>query len=146
MRFRAACAAALLCIPLAAVAQSGCPPSHDLPVPHIPHARAALAANQPVIIVALGSSSTRGWMATDVGHSYPALLQRYLNDAVPRLSAAVINRGIGGQDAPEELARLDDDVLAVRPQLVIWQAGANGALRDTSPTACLLYTSPSPRD
>ena len=70
-----------------------------------------------------------------MGHSYPALLQRYLNDAVPRLSAAVINRGIGGQDAPEELARLDADVLAVRPQLVIWQAGANGALRDTSPAA-----------
>ena len=36
---------------------------------------------------------------------------------------------------PEELARLDNDVLAVRPQLVIWQAGANGALRDTSPAA-----------
>ena len=135
MRFRAALAAALVWLPYAALGETACPPSHDLPIPHIPHARAALAANQPVVIVALGSSSTRGWMATDVGHSYPALLQRYLNDNVPRLSAAVINRGIGGQDAPEELARLDADVLAIRPQLVIWQAGANGALRDTSPAA-----------
>jgi lysophospholipase L1-like esterase len=106
---------------------------HDLPVPHLPHTRAALATNQPILVVAIGSSSTRGWMASDIGHSYPALLQRYLNDHVPHISAAVINRGIGGQDAPEELARLEADVLAVRPQLVIWQAGANGAVRDESP-------------
>lgn len=112
-----------------------CPPSPNLPPLTLPHTRAALATNQPVIIVAIGSSSTRGWMASDIGHSYPALLQRYLNDSVPRLSAAIINRGIGGQDAPEELARIDADVLAVRPQLVIWQAGANGAIRDASPDA-----------
>jgi lysophospholipase L1-like esterase len=112
-----------------------CPPVHDLAVPLLPHTRAALATNQPILIVALGSSSTRGWMASDVGHSYPALLQRYLNDHVPHISVAVINRGIGGQDAPEELARLESDVLAVRPQLVIWQTGANGAVHDESPAS-----------
>ena len=46
---------------------------------------------------------------------------------------AVLNRGIGGQDAPEELARLQADVIAVRPQLVIWQVGANGAMRNADP-------------
>jgi acyl-CoA thioesterase I len=45
----------------------------------------------------------------------------------------VLNRGIGGQDAAEELARLDVDVIAVRPQVVIWQVGANGALRNADP-------------
>ncbi len=104
-----------------------------MPVPVLPHTRAALATNQPLIVVALGSSSTRGWMATNIAHSYPALLQRALNDAVPKADFAIINRGIGGQDAPEELARLDTDVLAVRPQLVIWQVGANGAVRDEPP-------------
>jgi lysophospholipase L1-like esterase len=99
----------------------------------LPHTRAALATNQPLVVVALGSSSTRGWMATDIAHSYPALLQRELNQALPKADFAFINRGIGGQDAPEELARLDADVLAVRPQLVIWQVGANGAVRDESP-------------
>ena len=114
-------------------AASECPPVHDLPIPQLPHTRAALATNQPILVVALGSSSTRGWMASDVGHSYPALLQRFLNDHVPHISAAVINRGIGGQDAPEELARLETDVLAIRPQLIIWQSGANGAVHDESP-------------
>jgi len=115
-------------------AEESCPATHDLTVPHLPHTRLALATNQPILVVALGSSSTRGWMATDVGHSYPAVLQRFLNDNVPHASVAVINRGIGGQDAPEELARIDADVLAIRPQLVIWQAGANGAIRDAPPT------------
>ncbi|HTZ69535.1 MAG TPA: SGNH/GDSL hydrolase family protein [Acetobacteraceae bacterium] len=133
-RRRTAAATALL-VALAgpAAAQPACPAAGDLPVPHLPHTRLALATNQPILIVALGSSSTRGWMATDIGHSYPAELQRILNDSVPRISAAVINRGIGGQDAPEELARMDTDVLAIRPQLVIWQVGANGAIRDASP-------------
>jgi lysophospholipase L1-like esterase len=116
-----------------ALAAEDCPATADLPVPQLPHTRAALATNQPILVVAIGSSSTSGWMATDAGHAYPALLQRYLNDHVPHIAVAVINRGIGGQDAPEELARLDTDVLAVRPQLVIWQAGANGAVRDESP-------------
>jgi lysophospholipase L1-like esterase len=110
-----------------------CPPAGDLGTPLLPHLRTALAANQPLIIVAIGSSSTRGWMATDIAHSYPALLQRELNAAFPKADFAVINRGIGGQDAPEELARLDSDVLAIHPQMVIWQVGANGAVRDASP-------------
>lgn len=110
-----------------------CPAVPPQPVPRLPHTRSALAANQPIVIVALGSSSTRGWMATDIGHAYPALLQRLLNERVPRLSAAVINRGIGGQDVPEEVARMDTDVLAVRPNLVIWQAGANFALHEADP-------------
>jgi lysophospholipase L1-like esterase len=122
--------AGLLCCPARA---EDCPPAGDLAIPLLPHTRSALASNQPLIVVALGSSSTRGWMATDIAHSYPALLQKELNERLPKADFAFINRGIGGQDAPEELARLDADVLAVRPQLVIWQVGANGAVRDESP-------------
>lgn len=119
-----------------AVAQeTSCPSVPPATPPKLPHARLALASNQPIIIVALGSSSTRGWMATDIGHSYPSLLQRFLNTSLQGAAISVINRGIGGQDAPEELARLFQDVLALRPQLVIWQAGANGAIRDASPQA-----------
>jgi acyl-CoA thioesterase I len=122
-------------LPSRAAAQELCPPPATMAIPRLPHARLALASNQPILIVALGSSSTRGWMATDIGHSYPSWLQRMLNDALPKADISVINRGIGGQDAPEELARLYQDVLALRPQIAIWQAGANGAIRDASPAA-----------
>src|SRR4029077_3079819 len=84
---------------------------------------------------AFGSSSTQGAMASDLAHSYPAVLQQTLSSALPDGHVAVINRGIGGQDAAEELSRLDADVLAIRPQPVIWQVGANGALRNADPAA-----------
>ncbi len=131
----ALCGTLSCALPGRAAAQELCPPASAMPVPRLPHSRLALATNQPILIVALGSSSTRGWMATDIGHSYPSWLQRVLNEDLPKAAIAVINRGIGGQDAPEELARLYQDVLVLRPQLVIWQAGANGAIRDASPAA-----------
>jgi lysophospholipase L1-like esterase len=73
-------------------------------------------------------------MASDTAHTYPAILQSTLNKALPGAQFAVINRGISGQDAPEELARLDADAIAVHPQLVIWQVGANGAMRHADPS------------
>jgi lysophospholipase L1-like esterase len=99
----------------------------------LPHTRAAMEAGETVTIVAFGSSSTEGKMASSPEHAYPAMLQSALSADLPSAKFTVINRGIGGQDAPEELARLQQDVIAARPQLVIWQVGANGALRDENP-------------
>jgi lysophospholipase L1-like esterase len=99
----------------------------------LPHLLSAVSHGVEGVIVALGSSSTQGAMASDPAHSYPAVLQQTLSAALPEWHVAVINRGIGGQDATEELARLDADVIAIRPQLVIWQVGANGALRNADP-------------
>ena len=91
--------------------------------------KAALRQNQEVTVVALGSSSTEGWHASDIAHSYPALLQSLLNTALPAAHVAVLNRGVGGQDVTEMLPRIERDVLGVRPTLVIWQVGANGAMK-----------------
>ncbi len=68
-------------------------------------------------------------MASNPGRSYPAELQDLLSAALPERHIAVINRGISGQDARSEFERLEADVILARPQLVIWQVGANGALR-----------------
>ena len=40
-----------------------------------------------------------------------------------------MNRGAGGEDAANMLGRMDRDAIAERPDLVIWQLGANAALR-----------------
>lgn len=106
------------------------PPPPPIPLPHV---QAAMAANEQVIVVALGSSSTQGWMASNQAHTYPAVLQRLLNAAFPKTNFAVINRGIGGQDATEELARIEQDAIGLHPQLVIWQVGANGAMAGVDP-------------
>jgi lysophospholipase L1-like esterase len=105
-------------------------PDLRLPPASVPRLRAVLARDVPAVIVAVGSSSTQGWMASDAAHTYPAVLQAALAEALPRDHIAVINRGIGGQDAAQEVARLVTDAIAVRPQLVIWQVGANGALEN----------------
>ncbi len=97
----------------------------------MPHLHAALQADREGLIVALGSSSTQGVAASGSARTYPAVLQAELSAELPHWHVAVLNRGIGGQDAPEELARMEADVIAVRPQLVIWQVGANAALHHT---------------
>ncbi len=109
-------------------------PSEPLMAPlALPHLRAALAQSRQALVVALGSSSTEGVRASNPGRSYPAVLQAALALALPDRHVAVINRGIGGQDASRELARLDSDVIAIRPQIVIWQVGANAALHKLDP-------------
>ncbi|HTW68571.1 MAG TPA: GDSL-type esterase/lipase family protein, partial [Acetobacteraceae bacterium] len=114
-------------------AQTSCPAEPPAPILHLHNFRAALEQGKEGVVVAIGSSSTKGAKASDPAHSYPAELQEDLEHALPRMHIAVINRGIGGQDAPEELARMQADVIAVRPQLVVWQVGANGALRHADP-------------
>lgn len=99
----------------------------------LPHLAKAVHEGRPIIIAALGSSSTWGAMAHDIGDSYPAMLQDDLNDLLPDSEISVINRGIGGEDALREDRRMQADVLALRPTLVIWQVGANAAARDESP-------------
>jgi hypothetical protein len=42
----------------------------------------------------------------------------------------VLNRGLGGQEAPEELSRFESDVIAEAPALVIWQVGTNAVFHD----------------
>ena len=125
---------ALLVSPLASARAAPACPSTPAAAPlALPHLLSTVSHGTEGVIVALGSSSTRGAMASDPAHSYPAVLQQALSAGLPEAHIAVINRGIGGQDAAEELARLDADVLAIRPQLVIWQVGANGALRNADP-------------
>src|SRR5271165_2250336 len=125
---------ALWLSPLASAhAAPACPGAPAAPPLSLPNLISAVSHGTEGTIVALGSSSTQGAMASDLAHSYPAVLQQVLSAGLPEAHVAVINRGVGGQDAAEELARLDADVLAVRPQLVIWQVGANGALRNADP-------------
>jgi len=74
-------------------------------------------------IVAIGSSSTIGEPGID---PYPVRLEKFLRDEYyPKAGITVINKGVSGQEAPIELLRFDRDVVAERPDLVIWQVGTN---------------------
>jgi acyl-CoA thioesterase I len=104
-----------------------------MPALTLPATTAALAEGRPITIVALGSSSTAGVGASSPAATYPAQLETTLRAAWPDGHVTVLNRGIGGQEVDNMLARLDHDVLAEHPVLVIWQAGSNAALRHMDP-------------
>jgi lysophospholipase L1-like esterase len=90
---------------------------------------AALAGNQPVRIVALGSSSTQGIGASSPKSCYPVRLQAELQRRFPDSKITVDNLGIGGQLASDMLPRIKKQVLPLKPTLVIWQTGVNDAMR-----------------
>jgi len=91
----------------------------------VSHTAARISEGRSLKVVALGSSSTFGIGATSPANSYPSRLEAVLREQYPDMQIEVINRGVGGEDAREELARLDKSVLAERPDLVLWQVGTN---------------------
>jgi len=90
---------------------------------------ARIERGEGLTIVAVGSSSTQGVGASGPELAYPSRLEAELKERFRATAIRVVNRGKGGQDAAEELARLDADVIAEHPDLVIWQVGTNAVLR-----------------
>ena len=81
-----------------------------------------LSGSGSIKVVAIGSSSTAG--EGDIV-PYPYRLQTSLRAKYPGRMIDVLNRGISGQEAPEELDRMREDVIAEAPSLAIWQVGTN---------------------
>ena len=96
---------------------------------NLPYTARAIRRNRELVIVAIGSSSTEGASASSSAHTYPARLSQELALRWPHLRLRVINEGVGGETASEMLKRFETDVMAHKPQLVIWQAGSNSLLR-----------------
>lgn len=98
-------------------------PVHVAPFVHrLPNFASRLGGDGPIKLVAIGSSSTAGEGGI-VPYTYrveTALRAKYVGRMID-----VLNRGISGQEAPEELARMQSDVIDEKPALVIWQVGTN---------------------
>lgn len=93
------------------------------------HLAASINRGRRTKIIVIGSSSTAGepsapdWQVKIV--PYPARLELALRLKYYGSMIDVLNRGLGGQEAPEELSRFESDVFAEAPALVIWQVGTN---------------------
>jgi lysophospholipase L1-like esterase len=99
----------------------------------LPHVAHKLAAGEPVVIVAFGSSSTQGYGASSPEFTYPNRLAAQLQRKYPTANITVVNRGKGGDDAPEMMKRLQTEVIDAHPDMVIWQVGTNAILRNLDP-------------
>ncbi len=64
---------------------------------------------------------------------YPAQLESELNRRFnPVKRFEVVNLGKGGEMAADMLSRIDNEVLPLKPSLVIWQTGVNDAIAGIS--------------
>ncbi|MFO1080264.1 MAG: SGNH/GDSL hydrolase family protein [Reyranellaceae bacterium] len=125
--------AALALLPGLAVAQSmtlcrATPELLDLGTP-LAAARKAIAERKQLRIIALGSSTTAGYGVSNPAFAYPAQLKMGLDKALPGIDVDVVNKGIGGQDVEEMVARMHADMADNPPALVVWQTGTNAAIR-----------------
>ena len=89
-----------------------------------------LAEGRTLTIVTLGSSSTAGEGASSPAASYPARLEAELHALFPHMAVTVLNRGVSGEEAGAMYKRIERDVIAAEPDLMIWQAGVNAAIKD----------------
>ena len=132
--------AALFCLALMAPAAADWPDTAcQVKVPTlinpdaVSRTRHRLETRQPVVIVAFGSSSTQGAGASAPPMTYPAQLEALLRERAGAV-VSVINRGVGGETIVDMRRRLGRDVIALGPDLVIWQVGSNAVLRTMDPT------------
>ncbi len=84
---------------------------------------------KPVTIVCLGDSVTGVYYHTGGKRAYPEMLEIAIKLAVPKANVTVINAGISGHTTQDGLSRLDQDVLAKRPDLVTVSFGLNDMVR-----------------
>jgi acyl-CoA thioesterase-1 len=126
----AALLAALVPVPSRAV-QPVCDPPAELTRLAYPLTRTAhkLDRKQPIVIVAIGSSSTAGAGASSKSANYPSRLEAELRTRFPGHDIVVHNRGVGGEEIDDMLERFGRAVVATKPDLVLWQLGTNSVLR-----------------
>jgi lysophospholipase L1-like esterase len=115
--------ALILIAPLAAGAQASEEQLHNdwANLRRFREANAALATPKPGEnrVVFMGNSITEGWA-------------KYFADEFP--GKPYINRGISGQTTPQMLVRFRQDVIALRPKVVVILAGTNDIAGNTGPS------------
>ena len=91
--------------------------------------RRAIKEKREPRVLAIGSSSTVGVGASAPAHTYIAQLESSLERTFKGLDFDVVGRGMSGEVAEGQSARMKQTVLDVKPDLVLWQVGTNDAIR-----------------
>src|SRR5262245_47457980 len=130
----AAASLGLLCLPRIAPAQE---PNCTVPTsfydtePTLPKTTAAIASGKTILIVVIGGASTLGHAAGSPDLAWPARLAAALTSRFPAARVTVYNRAVARQTTQEMAARLDREVIALKPMLVIWETGTTDAVGST---------------
>lgn len=98
----------------------------------LPATGRALARGGDIQIVVLGGGGTQGMGGSGPSAAWPVKLAEALGEALAR-KVELVNLGRRRQIASDVLQRLDQDVIALRPTLVVWETGTVDAARGVEP-------------
>jgi lysophospholipase L1-like esterase len=105
-------------------------PTNEIAAPApLPVLVGRLENNQPLRILAIGSSSTWGVGATSKRKNYPSQLETMLEKVLKGVPIEMINRGVSGETAGTTADRLRMEAALIKPDLVLWQVGTNDAVQ-----------------
>src|SRR5205085_5716721 len=76
-------------------------------------------------IMAVGGSTTFDTEVSADSTAWPARLERILNNRLPGRSVEVINAGVAGYGVDHDLIRLETELYAYHPDLIIFYQGHN---------------------
>src|SRR5580693_8364377 len=96
--------------------------------PQFPQLAERLKAKQSVMVVVIGGSSTTGRAAGGGDAAYPHQLELALQHRYAGVAITVLNKGVAGETADQMAARMERDVLAEMPALVLWEVGIADAV------------------
>jgi len=97
--------------------------------PGLPRVAGAIAAGGPLVIAAIGGSSTAGLAAGSPERAYPVRLATALQSRHPGLTVVVHNAARPRETTHTMAGRLAADVLVHKPHLVVWEVGTMDAVR-----------------
>ncbi len=81
-----------------------------------------MTSKKQMTLVAFGDSITAA-VRQELEHRWPQMVLLALQEQFPAVEINLINAGVGGNTSREGLARMDKDVLAHRPNLVLFEFG-----------------------
>jgi acyl-CoA thioesterase I len=106
-------------------------PADSLAAPApLPHVAAALKKSEKLNILIIGSPIG---IAKGQRKSYPAALESLLEQALTGVDVVMADRPVSGEIAATAAERMRTEVALSRPDLLIWQVGANDALQQVAP-------------
>lgn len=91
----------------------------------LPRTAARLKSNEPLVIVAIGSSSTVGLWVYRSAATYPEVMRQELSRLRSSAEIQIINSGRIGDTISRTIGRFQRDVFYHKPDFVVWQLGTN---------------------
>lgn len=82
-------------------------------------------SGQPITIGVIGGSITQGTAASSPQNAYPSVYSRWWEEKFPDSEITLVNAGIGGTDSYLGVNRVDEQLLAYDPDIVIVEFSVN---------------------